>query len=65
MIGGQLGLPYFFSRYDPVRERIVERHPVPFIPVCMAFDGERFWYAEQGGKGFASTKKPITGAAER
>ena len=56
---------YFFSRYDPVRERIVERLPVPFVPRCMAFDGERFWYSERGKKGFASTKKPITGAAER
>lgn len=56
---------YFFSRYDPVRERIVERLPVPFAPRCMAFDGERFWYAEVGKKGFASTKKPVTGAAER
>ncbi len=56
---------YFFSHYDPVRERIVERLPVPFIPRCMAFDGERFWYSEVGKKGFASTKKPITGAAER
>lgn len=42
---------YFFSRYDPVRERTVERLPVPFIPRCMAFDGERFWYAEQGKGG--------------
>lgn len=44
---------YFFSRYDPARERVVERLPVPFIPTCMAFDGERFWYAEQGKKGIA------------
>ncbi len=56
---------YFFSRYDPARERIIERLPVPFAPSCMAYDGERFWYAERGKKGFASTKKPIPGAAER
>jgi len=48
---------YFFSRYDPVRERFMERLPVPFTPSCMAFDGARFWYAEQDKKGFASTKK--------
>jgi len=49
---------FFFSRYDPVRERIVERLPVPFIPVCMAFDGERFWYAEEGKRGVFSINKP-------
>lgn len=48
---------YFFSRFDPVRERVVKRLPVPFIPSCMAFDGERFWYAEEGKKGFASAEK--------
>ncbi len=50
---------YFFSHYDPVRERIVERLPVPFIPHCMAFDGERFWYAEQGKKGIATMKRAM------
>ena len=48
---------YFFSRYDPVREKVVERLPVPFIPCCMAFDGERFWYSEVEKKGFSSMKK--------
>lgn len=48
---------YFFSRYDPARERIVERLPVSFVPHCMAFDGERFWYAEKDKKGFTSTSK--------
>jgi hypothetical protein len=48
---------YFFSRYDPARERVVERVAVPFVPRCMAFDGERFWYAEGGKKGLASAKK--------
>jgi hypothetical protein len=48
---------YFFSRYDPARERFVERLAVPFVPSCMAFDGERFWYAELEKKGFSSTKK--------
>jgi streptogramin lyase len=48
---------YFFSRYDPARERIMERIAVPFVPRCMAFDGERFWYSEQGKKGFCSAKK--------
>lgn len=47
---------YFFSRYDPAREKIMERLAVPFIPHCIAFDGERFWYGEQGKKGFTSTK---------
>jgi hypothetical protein len=47
----------FFSRYDPVRERVIERREVPFVPSCLAFDGERFWYAEEGKKGFSSTEK--------
>ncbi|HXK40207.1 MAG TPA: hypothetical protein VJ837_05225, partial [Candidatus Paceibacterota bacterium] len=33
---------YFFARYAPVRETIVERRPVSFHPACMALDGERF-----------------------
>lgn len=47
----------FFSRYDPARERVIERLEVPFVPRCVAFDGERFWYAEEGKKGLSSTKK--------
>lgn len=45
---------YFFSRYDPTRERIVERLPVPFVPSCMAYDGERFWCAERDKRGVFS-----------
>ncbi len=48
---------YFFSRYDPVRERVVERLIVPFIPHCIALNSERFWYSEQEKKGFSSTEK--------
>jgi outer membrane protein assembly factor BamB len=48
---------YFFSRYDPARELVVERLPVDFIPACMAYDGERFWYAESDKNGIASTEK--------
>ena len=48
---------FFFSRYDPAREHVVERLPVGFIPRCMAFVGERFWYAESDKNGIASTKK--------
>lgn len=48
---------YFFSRYDPAREIIVERLAVDFIPRCMAYDGTRFWYAETDKNGIASTKK--------
>ena len=46
---------YFFSRYDPARERVAERLAVPFMPRCMAFDGERFWYAERGKEGVAAS----------
>ena len=55
--GEQRQAKYFFSRYDPARERVVERLAVPFVPRCMAFDGERFWYSEGGKKGLASAKK--------
>ena len=50
---------YFFSRYDPAREWVVERLVVAFIPRCMAFDGERFWYAESEKNGISSTKKDL------
>lgn len=50
---------YFFGRYDPTREQIIERLPVPFTPRCMAPEGERFWYAGEGEKGIASTKKHL------
>jgi streptogramin lyase len=50
---------YFFTRYDPAREKIVERLPVSFVPTCMTFDGERFWYAERDRKGFLSTEKNL------
>ena len=50
---------YFFGRYDPAREQIIERLPVAFAPRCMAPDGERFWYAELEKSGFSSmAKKP-------
>lgn len=45
---------YFFIRYDTAREKAVERLLVPFTPSCMAFDGERFWYAEREKNGFSS-----------
>lgn len=44
----------FFIRYDTARETVAERLAVPFTPRCMALDGERFWYAEEGREGFAS-----------
>ena len=50
-----------FIRYDTVRERVVENLPVSFIPRCMAFDGERFWYANMDRKGFSSiSRKALT-----
>ena len=48
---------YHFCRYDPARERVLERRAVPCAPRCMAFDGARFWYAEQGKKGILSAEK--------
>jgi hypothetical protein len=43
----------FFSRFDPAREKVIERLPVS----AMTFDGARFWYAEQDKKGFGSTSR--------
>ena len=48
---------YFFSRYDPVRETIIERLAVPFAARCMAPAGGRFWYAELEKDGFSSMAK--------
>jgi hypothetical protein len=48
---------YFFSRYDPARETIIERIAVPFAARCMAPAGGRFWYAELEKNGFSSMVK--------
>ncbi len=48
---------HFFSRFDTVHERIVERLLVPYTPVCMALDGDRFWFAQEGKKGLCSARK--------
>ena len=50
---------YFFSRYDPARETIVERRPTSFVPRCLAVDTERFWYAQEGETGVRSAKKNL------
>ncbi len=42
---------YAFLRYDPVREQVVERIPLPFRPACLALDSEHFWYAVQDETG--------------
>ncbi len=50
-----------FIRYDTIRERVAESLPISFIPSCMAFDGERFWFSETGKKGFSSIfRKDLT-----
>ncbi|HEY1265741.1 MAG TPA: hypothetical protein VGH16_00695 [Candidatus Binatia bacterium] len=48
---------YFFARYDPTRETIIERVPVPFAPCAMAPQGSHFWYAEIEKKGIAQVAK--------
>ncbi len=42
---------YAFLSYDPAREQVVERIPVPFRPACMTLDGDRFWYAGEDETG--------------
>lgn len=50
-----------FIRYDTIRERVAESLPISFIPSCMAFDGERFWFSETAKKGFSSiSRKELT-----
>lgn len=49
---------YAFLRYDPVRERVAERVPVPFRPTCLALNGSRFWYAVEDEAGLRSQRRP-------
>ena len=42
---------YAFLRYDPAREQVVERIPVPFRPTCLALNSRQFWYALDDGTG--------------
>ena len=48
---------YAFLRYDPVRERVTERIPVPFRPACLTLDDERFWYAVQDEPGLRAQSR--------
>ena len=48
---------YAFLSYDPAREQVVERIPLPFRPACMTLDTARFWYAEQGEPGLRSRSR--------
>ncbi len=48
---------YSFLCYDPVRELVVERLPVPFRPACLALNGERFWYAVQDEPGLRAQSR--------
>lgn len=48
---------YAFLRYDPVRERVTERIPVPFRPTCLTLDDERFWYAVQDEPGLRARSR--------
>lgn len=48
---------YAFLRYDPVRERVTERIPVPFRPACLTLDDERFWYAVQDEPGLRARSR--------
>ena len=48
---------YAFLRYDPVRERVTERIPVPFRPACLTLDDDRFWYAVQDEPGLRARSR--------
>ena len=51
---------YAFLCYDPARELVVERIPVSFRPACLAFDGERFWYAVEGEAGLCVQDRKLS-----
>lgn len=48
---------YAFLRYDPVRERVTERIPVPFRPACLTLNDEHFWYAVQDEPGLRARSR--------
>ncbi len=50
---------FAFIRYDPVRERVAERIPVPFRPGCLALNGGRFWYALDDETGLRCLSRPV------
>ena len=50
---------YAFLRYDPAREQVVERIPVPFRPACLALNGGQFWYALDDETGVHSRSRPV------
>ena len=49
---------YAFLRYDPLREQVVERIPVPYRPACLAFNGAQFWFALDGETGVHFWSRP-------
>ncbi len=42
---------FAFLRFDPAREQVAERIPLPFRPACLTLDSERFWYAVEDEPG--------------
>lgn len=50
---------YAFLRYDPVREQVAERIPVPFRPACMAVNSGQFWYALDGETGVRTQTRSL------
>ena len=56
---------YFFVRFDPVHERVVERYEVPFAPTCLALHNDRFWYATYSQSGLSDLTKESLTVAQR
>ncbi len=48
---------YAFLCYDPAREQVVKRTPVPCRAACLALNGKRFWYAVQDETGLRSQSR--------
>ena len=52
---------YAFHRYDPSREEVTERIPIPFRPTCLTLTSKRFWYALDHETGFQTQNRQPVG----
>ena len=52
---------YAFLRYDPSREEVTERIPIPFRPTCLTLTSKRFWYALDHETGFQTQDRQPVG----
>lgn len=63
--GDETQATFFFVRFDPVHERVVERYEVPFVPTCVALHERTFWYAIRSQTGLSHRAKESLNVARR